>query len=114
MKKWPKNNKAADFDELCKPVIKAVKEAYNLKRKEKDIKWTGLPIGQTEAAGCPEFSEALSAEGLAYHGERGREPIDVIISIAIQLGIEQGRRMTAEIYEKEIKYMKAMEEAWKK
>ena len=37
--------------------------------------------------------DICSAEDLEYHNERGRKPNDVIIMLAIQMGIEQGYRM---------------------
>jgi hypothetical protein len=43
------------------------------------------------------FDERVSAEQLRYDDEeQGRDPLEVIIGIAIQLGIEQGRRVEAE------------------
>lgn len=44
---------------------------------------------------CALVREDLSAEGLAYHDERGRDKTDVVLSCALRLGIEQGLRMAA-------------------
>ncbi|MCP4394505.1 MAG: hypothetical protein GY804_09610 [Alphaproteobacteria bacterium] len=97
MKKWnKKNNKTATFSELANPIANAIRFAYNLERKniDKDIKWTGYDIGEKEKTTCFSPDEKFTAESLAFALEdQGREALEEIITVAIQLGIEQGRRI---------------------
>lgn len=61
------------------------------------VPWTGPELTTPLLlATCSTVREDLSAEGLAYHAERGRDQTDVVLSAAIRLGIEQGLRMLAE------------------
>ena len=94
MKEWPEDNKPADFEVLCGHVRKAILYAYDMQRKNrgKAIPWDGPPTMQ-EAG--PDF--LLSADRLKYAEEdQGRDALDTLIGIAVQLGIEQGRRVAAD------------------
>ena len=94
---WPKDRREpVDFDDLARPVVDAIKSAYDLKRKNRgrDIPWTGPPVGKSEAATCCDHAELLSAEGMGWQeDDQGFEAIEVIVAIALRLGIEQGRRV---------------------
>ena len=96
MADWPEDDKIAQFPDLCDPVVDLVRQAYSLKRKpaiKKGLDWKGPSLPKSMRATCFEFQEKLNAENLRYDDEeQGRDPITIIISIAIQLGIEQGRR----------------------
>lgn len=97
MKEWPGDNKTVPFDEIVGPLKKALKFAYSFERinKGKDIPWTGLNIGKRERGTCLPPDESLLAEQLVYNkDDQGRDPLDVLLGIAVQLGIEQGRRIT--------------------
>lgn len=97
MKQWPDKNKAANFNELSEPICKAIRFAYQLTRQNEgvSIPWKGLTIGERELATCFQPDERLSKEQLEYDDEnQGRDALDVLVGLAIQLGIEQGRRMT--------------------
>lgn len=99
MKKWPKDNKVEDFDKLITPVKKALKTAIKDGHKvyENGIGYDGYENGRYEQATCPTPDKALSADSLEYGlNEQGRDVFDVILTIAFQLGVEQGRRMTYE------------------
>ena len=74
-----------------------IRQAYSLKRKaaiKKGLDWKGPSLPKSLRATCFEFHEKVSAESLRYdEEEQGRDPLEVIIAIAVQLGIEQGRRV---------------------
>lgn len=95
--KWDKEkSKTARFSDLADPIIKAIKFAYKLERKneDKDIKWTGYDIGERDKATCCSPNERLTRESLAFALEdQGSDALTEIITVAIQLGIEQGRRI---------------------
>jgi hypothetical protein len=97
---WPENDAAAVFDTLTEPVADLVRQAYSLKRKaaiKKGLDWKGPSLPWSLRASCLPFEEKLNAENLRYDDEeQGRDPLEVIIGIAVQLGIEQGRRISAE------------------
>lgn len=98
-KPWPDNNAIAAFADIVSPIRDAVNQAYSLKRKHGTIKWSGLDIGHKEKVGCFSPDEDLSVNSLAYHAERDRDPMDVIIGIAVRLGIEQGRLRAEETHQ---------------
>lgn len=93
---WPTDGKPADFSDLVAPIVKAIKFTHTLDRQntDKDVPWDGPNIGASELACCFDPLYALSAEMLAYDEEdQGRDALEVIIGIALQIGIEQGRRI---------------------
>lgn len=113
IKQWPDNNEPAQFMELCNCVREALEFAYELKRANasKSVPWNGPPIGKSLAAASLDYVEALSAESLEWVLEdQGRDALEVIIGIAIQLGIEQGRRdyLTSNAYTHLLEKMEAI------
>lgn len=95
MKPWPKNGKTVRFSDLVKDIKKAVLFAYDVKRKnrKKNIPWNGYDIGDAEKVCCLCPDDHLTAENLRYsESEQGRDALDEIIGLALQLGMEQGRR----------------------
>ena len=92
---WPKDGSPLMFDSLAEPIRKAIEFAYSIKRKNEDkrIPWNGPDIGYSERAACLSPKEALSKDNLAYSLEdQGYDALDTIIMLAVQLGMEQGRR----------------------
>jgi hypothetical protein len=83
MQKWPRDGSPVKFEELAKPVRAALDGG----------KYEGLDIGLNEKAGCPSPAWSLSPRGLRSHEEQGRDRTDVLLMTAVQLGIEQGRRL---------------------
>ncbi len=99
-KAWP-DEKSVEFDDLCEPVCKALRFAYKLQRQNEgsSIPWTGLDLGQRELVCSPSPDDKLSASSLQFDDEdQGRDALEVIVAIAVQLGIEQGRRMERSEY----------------
>lgn len=93
---WDKDNKPASFEQLIEAVRDVVKQCYKLtrKNKDKDIKWKGPLLPESMRATCLDFEHNLTVERMKYNEyDQGRDAMDVIIGIAIQLGIEQGRRI---------------------
>src|ERR1700751_5446488 len=107
MKKWP-HRKPADFEDILIPLVKAVKFAYSLERKnkDKDIPYSGFERSSMRACLAP-IKEALSVKNLKFDEEdQGRTALEVILAIAIQLGIEQGKRMEQQEADKDLKIVK--------
>ncbi len=97
MKKWPDNDKPASFEDVAEPFVKAVKFAYDIKRKNEDksVPYNGYENG--DLACCPSIKTLFSKESLDYNlDDQGRDALTVIIQAAIQVGIEQGRRIAME------------------
>jgi hypothetical protein len=94
---WPESkHEPLDFDDIARPIIKAIRFCYGLKRKnqEKDVPWKGPNIGRSERATCLDAAYTVSVENLAYsRDEQGRDALEEIVGLAIRLGIEQGRRI---------------------
>lgn len=95
MKEWPSDNEPVHFEDLVAPLAIAMRHAYNLERKELcDIPYNGYDIGSRDLACCLSIPARLKAEQLRYaHEEQGRDALTEILSMAVQLGIEQGRRV---------------------
>lgn len=95
MKKWPKNGETVRFSDLVAQVKRVILFAYKVERKNegKPIPWKGYNIGEESLVSSLTPEEALTAKQLKYDLEsQGRDALDVILGIGIQLGIEQGRR----------------------
>lgn len=91
---WPIDGGPLPFEDIANPVLAAIHQAYALERKDRNIVWVGPNIGKDDRACCLPPNEALSAESLRYQeDEQGREPIEALVTLAVQLGIEQGRRI---------------------
>ena len=98
MREWPKDDKPADFEDIINPLVDSVKFAYRITRRnvDKDIPYQGYDIGR-DCAHVALGAEALTADNLRDRDEnQGRSALTEIISIAVQLGIEQGRRIRSE------------------
>lgn len=94
MKKWPGNDKPAYFEDIAESFVKAVKFAYNIDRKniDKSIPYNGYENG--DLASCPSIKTLFNKESLEYNlNDQGRDALTIIIQAAIQVGIEQGRRI---------------------
>ena len=97
MADWPKDDGTMRFWELTNPVCAAIKEIYTMKRrKHGDIKWTGPATPEFLLATALTFDERLTKEMLDYdENEQDREPLEILVGFAVQLGMEQERRMKA-------------------
>lgn len=99
MKKWEKGYKPASFEDIQEHIIKAIEFAYKLERQNegKDIPYEGYDVGMDTKVSNPEAVYALSAKMIEFNEEdQGRSPLETIITICLQLGIEQGRRINME------------------
>lgn len=70
--------------------------AYDLTRtnESSDVPYGGYDIGRDERAGSFSPAERLTAEQLRYDElDQGRDAATVILGLAVQLGVEQGRRI---------------------
>lgn len=95
-KEWPTNpHVAVGFSSIIEPVIEAIRKTHNVERIEgTGHEWSGLPLGKRDRSTCVDPSEKLSKEQLVYSEiDKGQSALSTIITIAIQLGIEQGRRL---------------------
>ncbi len=96
MKEWPKDNKTVSFTELVDSVTSAIRFCYFLRRRNrsKDFDYQGYTQGENEFACCLDPKTLFTAESLEYDKKhQGRDALEVAIAVAIQLGMEQGRRM---------------------
>lgn len=97
MKPWPANDKPADFDDMVKPFVRALRFAYKMHRQnqDNDIPYTGFNHNVNHI--CFPIDQKLTAEQLAYDkDEQGRDALEVIIGAILQVGCEQGRRIAME------------------
>ncbi len=111
MKKWPEKSAVVRFTDITQPIMRAMRFAYTLKRKnrQRDIPWEGLDIGKEEQACCFSPIEKLTAFNLEYSlDSQGRDALTEIVGVAVQLGIEQGRRMAHQDMTSRIDILKLM------
>ena len=100
MTEWPggeRGDKPADFSDIADPLCEAFRFAYVLSRQnaDQDIPYDGLDIGWRERACCFSAAEQLTVEKIGFsEDDQGRDALKVLVGLAIQLGIEQGRRIT--------------------
>lgn len=100
IKQWPDDDKPASFEDITDPLCAAVRFCYGLKRKnkDKDIPYRGYDIGKHCAHVALRAEEKFSVERLVGYSEeeQGRDALVEIMGFAVQLGMEQGRRIDAE------------------
>jgi hypothetical protein len=98
MKEWPDDDELVDFPSLVGPLRKALSHCYKLVRKNTgaDCMYEGYNIGKNEQTICLTPDQELTAKSLEYNNNsQGRDAATTILSIAVRLGIEQGRRMVS-------------------
>jgi hypothetical protein len=110
------------FEDLIGPVKKSLLTLYTLKRTTaRDGKYDGYGNHGTILATSFDPDEQLDPSGLRYDRERGRQPIDVILRVAFQLGYSQcsimaehrenqTREMFVERIESRDQYIKLLEQ----
>ncbi len=84
--------------ELSKPICRALRFAFNLRRTNttKDVPWDGPGSIPSMRGGLPDIQYQLTLEGLRRARESCEaDTLESIVIIAIQLGMEQGRRAEA-------------------
>lgn len=96
-KNWPKDEtKTVDIEDLIKQVRTVLERTHDITPKKLTgrVPWTGFkdtgPVGR--ACAPTHVSEILSPKSLEYHAERGRDLLEMILLVAVRLGLEQGRR----------------------
>ena len=94
MKEWPPNDQVANGADLCDAIVRAIRFAYSCKRKNEG---KSIPLDIPEAPHVPEprsWAGALDADMLEYRLERGSDALAQIVYAALNVGMEQGRRIT--------------------
>jgi len=88
MKSWPENGDPVNFDDLSAPLVSAARR-FALTGNGK---YNGLGYPHS-AHICPPPNKILSPSGLKAAHKQGRDIIEMIVGVALQLGIEQGIRL---------------------
>ncbi len=99
MKQWPRNRKKPlVFSVLVSSICKYVRKNYDLVQRGPSLTaYNGYTLGIDALACSLPPDEALTHEALAYTLEsHGRDGLEVILTTAVQLGIEQGKRIERE------------------
>lgn len=92
---WPEGDLPVVLDELEEPLKKLLEDAYRMERRDpdSDIPWTG-PKSPMFLNDMP-YDIRLTAENLRKEAvEQGKDPLDILVNITLELGMEQGRRMS--------------------
>jgi hypothetical protein len=71
---WPADGGPLDFEQIARPVLHAIRFAYDLQRKNKrrSIPWRGPEIARRDQACCPKITERLQAGNLEITKSRSR------------------------------------------
>lgn len=88
MKSWPENGDPVAFDDLSGPIASAARRFM----RTGNGKYNGLDHPHS-AHICPPPNKILTQSGLEDGKDQGRDWIDLVIGVALQLGIEQGIRL---------------------
>ena len=116
---WPDNNECAPFEKIAEPIVEALADAIGngmvstvgVKRRAAwgsafgfrsstslihTIDYNGYNIGKSERATCTQPHDLLTVKNLRREwSDQGRTPAEILVTLAVQLGIEQGRRIAA-------------------
>lgn len=93
MKKWNTEGNLESFTELVDPLIKLATEITNDPNNEKDLEYTGFEHGSMNGGNCASGQMVSSKKYREYiNKEKGRPTLGLVIELAFQLGMEQGRR----------------------
>lgn len=95
MKEWPEDPiETVDLEDLVEPIVKSLLSAYDIERKSLSaIPYSGYNIGGEELISGSSPEEMLRPEDLRIAWQNGKMAYHALFSIAVQLGIEQGRRL---------------------
>lgn len=102
MKPFPKElTELPAVEELTGPLKAALKRFYTMRRtKEQSAPYEGYALHYSVSHCSPQPDAELSEKNVKYHADRGRDPLDIILGLAVQLGISTGYIMGAGNYER--------------
>jgi hypothetical protein len=91
-----------DLNKIIAPIIETLKATHDISEKSKKysdrdepIAWRGpAEVGASDRNfSYTKVSEILDRENLKEQKERDRDLLNVLVTMAVQMGIEQGRRI---------------------
>jgi hypothetical protein len=90
---WPEDpNTMLKMSEIIVGLRAAFNQAVTIKKPLPPIVWTGIQSCPIVEAVYPSPADALDQSSLERNRENGRDVLDVLILLAVQLGMEQGAR----------------------
>lgn len=113
MKDWPEDGSPADFVDLVTPLVEVFEKLYEIgwENTDEDIVYDGYEIDDLHI--CIAAEESFTSENLHWQqSDQGREPIEILLAIAVQLGIKQGRKLAAEKRQRRRSLHKVFQEAF--
>ncbi len=95
---WPKKQPVRFLEWIVDPLVSALRQGYRLqRRKRQTLVYEGLDVISTQSNLARRLSarpyRTFDPEMLQQQEEEGRDLLWVIINLAVQLGVEQGRRL---------------------
>jgi hypothetical protein len=102
-------------DDIAEALVKSIRATYALKRKipkGKSIPYDGPETTSSKLTSLP-IGEQLKAHNLRFQEEeQGRDPLAVLVGIALALGMEQGWRYMMDEREPLTGYLEDIQEAF--
>lgn len=97
------------FRELCEAVRDLLLQRFDIQDKGVEMVWNGPLLQADEILVC-EFNipDRLTQKYIEKEKDQNRDVLDVVIGIALHLGIERGLDMAEEKRERKIKLLRAM------
>jgi hypothetical protein len=86
----------------CEELLRAVKKlawqmiTWENVGKGKDLSYDGYDFGSRTKGTGPDPEDLITAAGQEHGKDQGRDPVDTLLLIAYQLGVEQGTRIRDE------------------
>jgi len=102
---WRSDGEPEKLRDIVIPLKRTLKDLISSMKSystSKDLFYDGFTLGDNELITCLPPDQSLTFKNLCKEKkDQNRDPFDVILGIAVQLGIEQGRR----IYKKYEKHL---------
>tara|TARA_R100000951_G_scaffold115358_4_gene123199 strand:- start:920 stop:1324 length:405 start_codon:yes stop_codon:yes gene_type:complete len=86
-------DKILAMDDCRKDMKKVLKHFYTIRKKKnvEELNYTGVEITHHSVlAVSHNIKESFTQKSLEYHDERGRSPLDIVLTKMFQLGFQNG------------------------
>ena len=110
MKNWNKEGEPEAFSDLVDGLHDALNKALSMREGvyQHGLPYKGFEVGESSKLTNYSAEERFKAEQLRSEKEQGRDVFSVIISTAVHLGMEQGKRVYYQEIQDKLEMTKVM------